>query len=323
MDLLRRIICVAFFLNFFIPRVECYNDWPIIGLFSQPSYDDNAECGGECLYIAASYVKYLEAAGARVVPINYFSTDEEMDSILSKVNGIFFPGGGAVLPKAAVRAFDYIKTAHDNGDYMPLWGTCMGFQWLLELASGDSQILDPSDGTQMDAYNYSIPLDMTENAPTSRLFSNMPESLYTIAATENVTMNNHHYGIWTQHFKETESLNSFFNLLSTNNDRAGNEFVSSIESFKYPIYGAQWHPEKNNFEWQKSADGTPKEAINHSPQAVLLSQYTAEFLVQEARKNNHFYENWEQEDAALIWNYPVTKTQSSSFVQKYYFKLDF
>ena len=323
MEFLQRLLCVGFFLQLYLPRIDCYNEWPIIGLFSQPSYDDNAECEGKCLYIAASYVKYLEAAGARVVPINFYNTDEEMESILSKVNGIFFPGGGAEIPKAALKSFDYIKNANDNGDFMPLWGTCMGFQWLLECASGDTKILDPSDGTQMDAYNYSIPLDMTDNAATSRLFTSIPESLFTIAATENVTMNNHHYGIWTDHFKETESLYSFFNLLSTNKDRAGNEFVSTIEAFKYPIYGTQWHPEKNNFEWQKSPDGTPKEAINHSPQAVMLSQYTAEFFVQEARKNNHRYENWEEEDAALIYNYPVTKTPTSSFVQKYYFKLDF
>ncbi len=42
----------------------------------------------------AAYVKSLEAAGARVIPILY---NEPMASLLNKlerVNGILFPGGG-------------------------------------------------------------------------------------------------------------------------------------------------------------------------------------------------------------------------------------
>ena len=54
---------------------------------------------------------------------------------------------------------------------------------------------------------------------SSRLFSGAPESLYEVMASENVTLNNHHYGIWVEHFEQTESLYSFFDLLSTNKDR--------------------------------------------------------------------------------------------------------
>ena len=69
-----------------------------------------------------------------------------------------------------------------------------------------------------------------------------------VLGSENVTMNNHHYGIYTEHFHNTESLNTFFNVLSVNKDRKGVEFVSTMEAYKYPIYGTQWHPEKNSFE---------------------------------------------------------------------------
>lgn len=44
---------------------------------------------------------------------------------------------------------------------------------------------------------------------------------------------------------------------------------------KYPIYGTQWHPEKLQFEWE------PKEAISHSPDAVLVGQYMANFFVKQ------------------------------------------
>lgn len=80
-------------------------DWPIIGLFAQPSSSKNSACGGSCQYIAASYVKNLEAAGARVVPIDYYSTHEELDHLFASLNGFFFPGGGAAFPSSAQYIF--------------------------------------------------------------------------------------------------------------------------------------------------------------------------------------------------------------------------
>ena len=136
---------------------------------------------------------------------------------------------------------------NDAGDYMPLWGTCMGFQWLLIAQSKDSNILDPPSG-QMDSYNLSIPLDFTNTYLDSKIFGTAPIDIIKTLSNANVTLNNHHYGIFPKHFEETDTLSSFFNMLSTNKDRQGVEFVSMIEAYKYPIFGSQWHPEKNPFE---------------------------------------------------------------------------
>eukprot|EP01031_Cornospumella_fuschlensis_P038047 gene38047-46228_t len=291
------------------------NDWPIIGIFTQPTSSTEGDCGGDCLYIAASYVKYLESAGARVVPINYYASNSELDKIFQSINGVFFPGGSAGFPKSAQYIFDKVVAANDAGDFFPLWGTCMGFEWLLISATRDQNILDPKSG-QMDAYNYSIALDFTADAKTSRLFSGAGK-VVDILATENVTMNNHHYGIWTDHFYQTTALTGMFNVLSTNNDRKGSNFISTIEAKKYPIYGSQWHPEKNNFEFGKT-DGIPNEAINHSPDAVLASLYPATFFVNEARKNFHKFSSADEEDKALIYNYKPAKT-TGSFVETYFF----
>ena len=48
-----------------------------------------------------------------------------------------------------------------------------------------------------------------------------------------------------------------------------------IVGYKYPFYGTQWHPEKNQFEW------TSLEALNHSREAVLIAQYVANFFVDQ------------------------------------------
>ena len=225
-------------------------------------------------------------------------------------------GGGSTFPSTAQYIFDKTVEANKQGDYSPLWGTCMGFQWLLLAASKNEISLDPPSG-QMDAYNLSIPLNFTNAAQESKLFSSAPTEILKILATGNVTMNNHHYGIYPSHFYETQALTSQFKVLSTNKDRQGVEFVSTIESYNYPIFGSQWHPEKNAFEWGET-NGIPNEAINHSPEAVLIAQYTANFFVQQARYSNHKYNNPTDEQAALIENYVATAT-TGDFMSTYFF----
>jgi gamma-glutamyl hydrolase len=120
----------------------------------------------------------------------------------------------------------------------------------------------------------------------------------------------------------TESkLNQFFNILSTNQDQTDPEltFISTIEAKNYPIYGVQWHPEKNQFEFvlNKKHSNTP-----HQYNAVIISQYMANFFVNESRKNDNRFPNILQESQALIYNYnPQYSGQKpdASFEQIYVF----
>ena len=57
-------------------------------------------------------------------------------------------------------------------------------------------------------------------------------------------MNNHKMGLSPTKFKKHKNLNSMFKIVSTNKDRKGKEFVSTIEAHHYPFYGVQWHPER-------------------------------------------------------------------------------
>jgi gamma-glutamyl hydrolase len=232
------------------------------------------------------------------VPVDYHASNSEIDALVQNLNGFFFPGGGSSYPSSAAYLYKKVIESNKNANFLPLWGTCMGFQWLLISQSGDGNILDPDQGV-LDSYNYSIPLDFTTAASSSRLFSKASTFIMETLAKENVTMNNHHYGIYPEHFANTASLSSFFSVLSTNQDRQGVSFVSTIEAFDYPIYGTQWHPEKNTFEWGKT-NGIPNEAINHSPSAIAVAQYTADFFVQQARKSSHRYDDADEEDEALI-----------------------
>ena len=66
----------------------CVNNYPIIGIYTQPSTSNEGNCGGNCLYLASSYVKFIESAGGRVVLINYYANSTTLDYFLGKINEI-------------------------------------------------------------------------------------------------------------------------------------------------------------------------------------------------------------------------------------------
>jgi Peptidase C26 len=68
------------------------NDRPIVGVFAYPSEFNATYPSAQYSYIAASYVKWVEQSGARVMPIPFDLSDVELKSMFSKINGVLFPG---------------------------------------------------------------------------------------------------------------------------------------------------------------------------------------------------------------------------------------
>jgi len=209
--------------------------------------------------------------------------------------------------------WNYMMTVNQKGDFFPLWGTCQGFEQVCVLAASNASVLTGP----FDSENYSVPLNLTAAAASSRLFQAAGPTLMNVLATESVTMNNHVYGVTPAAFASNRNLSSLLTMLSLNNDRQGHTFVSTVESPHLPIYATQWHPEKNIFEWN------PDEVIPHSPDAVVVTQFTANFLVNNARLSSHHFATLAQEAASLIYNYaPVfTGVVEPDFEQCYFWTL--
>jgi len=267
---------------------------PVIGIMTQPITGTTL---GKS-YLAASYVKYLEGAGAQVVAVRYDAPKSNLTEIFSGLNGLLFPGGGASLGlsspyfQASQFMWNMAMNANKQGDYFPVWGTCLGFQ-LISVLVGNESVLTGG----FDSENYAIPLTFVINATDSRLFNpdNCPQDVYEALGTQAITMNNHQDGVTPDAFYASAAMTSFYRLVSTNLDRKGREFVSTIEAYDVPVYGTQWHPEKNIYEWNTD------EEIPHSLVAVLSAQYTADFFVNEARKSNHSFST-AQLNQYLIYN---------------------
>ena len=119
---------------------------PVIGILTQPSNDLNQTIypPDQYQYIATSYYKWLESAGAKVIPIPYDLPEDQLYYLFSRVNGLLFPGGDASLwvnedtwegfsnmTITGQKLLKKIIQTNRNGNYFPLWGTCMGYELII------------------------------------------------------------------------------------------------------------------------------------------------------------------------------------------------
>lgn len=205
------------------------NDRPIIAILAQDVWNNDKKAPQRS-YIAASYVKYIEASGARVIPIPSHLSQDKVEEIFNGVNGVLFPGGGinwntSGYFKHAQYFFKRALESNQNGEYFPIWGTCLGFEALHVIAADDGvQVL-----SKFSASDISLPLHFTKQADTSRMFGSLPQSLRRSLETENITYNHHSYGVSPITYLREKSLKNFFKVISTNEGKNGGRFISSIE----------------------------------------------------------------------------------------------
>ena len=76
----------------------------------------------------ASYVRYIESFGARVVPLINEEDPEITEQKVKKLNGVLFPGGGGDNLAIGKRVFESVKKINDDGQFYPAWGTCLGYE---------------------------------------------------------------------------------------------------------------------------------------------------------------------------------------------------
>lgn len=84
--------------------------------------------------------------------------------------------------------YDIAIEMNDQGDYFPLWGTCLGFELLTYLSAGGREHRAHCSST-----NQALPLVFKDDFKSSRLFQGASEEIVKILKTEAVTSNFHQY----------------------------------------------------------------------------------------------------------------------------------
>ncbi|XP_055914172.1 gamma-glutamyl hydrolase A-like isoform X2 [Eupeodes corollae] len=294
------------------------NATPIVGVLTQEvSFKTQIKypCRNLTSYIAASYVKFVEGAGARAVPIWIGQSPEYYKDIVTKVNGILFPGGATSLNKsngyaeAGFHLFQAAKELNEQGIYFPIWATCLGFELLTYIEANKKE-----HRSSCSSQKQPLPLEFKEGYNKSRLFGNAPDDVISILKKHNVTANFHQYCITEKTFEEY-GFDKDWDILSVNHDWNNFKFISTIEHKRYPFYGVQYHPEKNLYEFIENR------GIPHSAQSIRAAQYFADFFINETRQNMNKFSDSKEEENSLIYNYTpeFTGRAGSSFVQQYLF----
>jgi hypothetical protein len=306
---------VLFLVGALLVAVCCaINDRPVIGVLTQPTTGNFTKYGAK--YIAASYVKYLESAGARVVPVQHDATQEDLNNYFNYLNGILFPGGDSNLDNTTLFQtgkffYDSSLAAFDKDDVFPVMGHDTGMNLLVYCTSGNFDVLSPYDNA-----NRSIKLTLHHTVKQSRLFGNAPDEILRILSEDGVAFFDSALYLSTDAYSDHHTnLGDFYLQLTSEKDRNGKTFVSTIEGAVYPIFGIQWHAEKPGFEWDSNED------LNHSVQSVVAMQYMANSFVAQARLSKHTFPTEEDENKALIYNYtPVyTFDDDPTYEQAYFF----
>eukprot|EP01084_Bolivina_argentea_P230902 389531_1 len=135
---------------FILNIITCQSiDTPVIGVLTIPCLPEDVEvldCPywtelNTTSYIATSYVKWLEAGGARVVPILITDSLESVSKLVLQLNGVFLTGGIELLHSTSIYYNQVLNILHTLRKYhtenaliksIPLWGTCLGFQAMVE-----------------------------------------------------------------------------------------------------------------------------------------------------------------------------------------------
>jgi len=293
---------------------------PIIGIVTQETNGKLAAFGEQ--YLVAVYVKFLESAGARAAPVFVNSSMEEVERMFNSLNGIILPGGHVKLNQSGYttvgrKFFELAKKAYDDtGEVFPIWGECLGLE-LIAMLVGERNIslgqYDESLFSLTDARNISLKLDLPSDYKSTKLLGSAPDHIIEFITQEAISYNNHFRGITPETFQKDKKLREFFQVVSTNKDRKGKEFISTMEARKYPFYMFQWHPAKPQFEW------SPLKDISHTQEAVLASQYWGNYFINQARLSSHRFPSRKEEKAALIYNYnPVYTGDLVTFLQCYF-----
>jgi gamma-glutamyl hydrolase len=268
---------ILFLLRVLITQSTPQDYNPVIGVlvFPIPAEAAHPDKG----YIFAYYIRWLEAAGAKVIPIYPWYTHSQLDEIIPKLNGILFPGGDRAFKmtedweRVSIHLFRWTIELNDSGTHFPLWSTCLGYEFLSVVLMGKD------DRSQFQAENFPSPITIVDGS--SRLFTYMSEAQLRDIQVTPSTAQFHHKGIGERQYNKYEPLRDFFSIVATGLDKEGKEFINMVEGYKYPVYGTQFHPEKVGYD-RDELDDIPQNLV-----AIRFSQSLGNFFIQEARMNDH------------------------------------
>ena len=285
---------------------------PIIGIYGVVWPNDDYTSFSEEL-VDGAMVRWLEDEGAHMVMIHHWYTHSEIDTLLSKINGVVFPG--------VRRKSKWDSLWEQNAKYivkkatevsLPIYGVCRGFQLVNVFTADDTSILDDCKNTGAHK------MTLTPFAYESKLYNLFEKKdFYYYENTDTSALINSH-GINEQSFRNNKNLNGLCDITSFSTDTTGKMFVNSIESRKNSgkvIFGTQFHPEMAIY--------TRHDELKFKPCAnsVKRSQMMALSFVEKKKKNKNNMNKEDYDKYQFVNTFKIEEGVRYNYTEnKFYFK---
>jgi gamma-glutamyl hydrolase len=295
-------------------------DVPIYGILTQP-FTDAPEKADEFgafpdagdlqqalngSFILQSHVKFLEAGGARVVPVGYKYNKNQLSNTLDQLNGLYIPGDSpAVLQNerylATVREAVQWAQNHnvEGGSHFPLVAVGYGYMALLMTAIKSKETIK---ALSEDDVFVSKELNL-RLAPQDTYFFDGLTLNDTETQLDGVTFYNELvFNVPLKNFLQESVLSQVFVPIATFHQERANqedEFVAMVEGAHFPFFATAFAVEKFQF----NNDLSIESEIDHCSKAIKLAQRFANLFVDEARLSGNTYHSAREEYKALIQNY--------------------
>ena len=269
----------TFFIFINITFISNYPIFPTILTLSIPISDDNSASQSR---VENSFVRWLQASGADLISIHPWSKYEEIDFLLTKVNGILLQGNPDKIvinsPYYNIVKYLYKKTIelNNSGIKMPLIAFGDDLSLLCIIISEDNISIN----TEMD-YRIDVPtkLKLFYTPDKTIILNEFEKEDMKALEKEYILANNLIRYISVKDYLKDFHLSQKFNLIATSKTRDGREYISIIEGKKYPIIMVSFHPEFIVFETCKFF------IIPETLKAIYTSRFIGNSFVFYGRKN--------------------------------------
>lgn len=239
---------------------------PIYGILTQPYHSGKEDPDKYGLFkkeaeplkgsfIMMSHVKYLQAAGARIVPVSYKLDADGFNSILGQLNGIYIPGDhpDILLNEryvAAVKQVLFWAQDHNSrqDQHFPVVAVSYGYiALMMQAVRNEGTVMPVSDDQEI--FN-SLELNLRIKPEESYVFDGL-----TLNETESWLNNATFYSdlvynIQLDKFlRERDLSDSFVPVATFNHDhrRREQEFVAIVEGAHFPFFALAFSVERTQF----------------------------------------------------------------------------
>jgi|MDSY01.2.fsa_nt_gb gamma-glutamyl hydrolase len=248
-------------------------------------------------YMGSSYVKWIESAGALVVPLEYNLPKPILLGFLKQLNGIVLIGGSIENKKTHTNKqflmyeetiqyiLNYTKYQNKIGNYYPVWCTCMTFELTAAFAM-EKDILKK----QKDIYKYLIKEGF--DGGNTLHWTKEPSKLKKLFTQEELNKMSKEECVFYTHSlslkydsNHIKKFSKYANIVATGLTKENKiKYIAIYELKNMPLYGVQFHPEKIQFEYYNNGYRVPKTDI-----AIKFSTKLANFFISECRKNSNIW----------------------------------